>query len=200
MALLVTCGFARSLSGLTARLSACCSPRMPVVGSGSSRQGCVPSLQPALRYVNGTKGSGRQRAAPGKPRNSFPVDEASLSHFGIKRAVEFMHERYAKRLDLEEVAAKACLSKYHFSRLFHRIVDMSFQDYLIQIRGEKATQLLRQTPYLSLTRIAHRVGFGSLRNFEGQFKKLTGQSPSECRAGSEKKSARSFAKRARSRA
>ena len=104
----------------------------------------------------------------GKPRNSFPVDEASLSHPGIKRAVEFMHEHYAERLDLEKVAAEACLSKYHFSRLFHRMVDMSFQDCLIQIRGEKAKQLLRQTPYLSLTRIASRVGFGSLRNFEGQ--------------------------------
>ena len=140
------------------------------------------------------------QSAPGKPRNSFPVDEASLSHPGIKRAVEIMHERYAERLDLEEVAAEACLSKYHFSRLFHRIVDMSFQDYLIQIRGEKAKQLLRQTPYLSLTRIAYRVGFGSLRNFEGQFKKLTGQSPSDCRAGKRRESARSFAKRARSRA
>jgi len=79
-----------------------------------------------------------------------------------------MHARYAKRLELEEVAAEACLSRYHFSRLFHRMVDMSFQDYLIQIRGEQAKQLLRQTPYLSLTRIAYRVGFGSLRNFEGQ--------------------------------
>ncbi len=141
-----------------------------------------------------------QSAAHRKPRHSFPVDEASLSHPGIKRAVALMHKRYAKRLDLEEVAAEACLSKYHFSRLFHCLVDMSFQDYLIQIRGEKAKQLLRQTPYLSLTRIAHRVGFGSLRNFEGQFKKLTGQSPSECRAGKTGKSARSFAKRARSRA
>ena len=85
MALLVTCGVPRSLSGLTARLShgcvsafrplqryvwhtPCCSPRMPVVGSGSSRarrraasrppQGCVPCLRPALRHVTGTKGSG----------------------------------------------------------------------------------------------------------------------------------------------
>ena len=109
------------------------------------------------------------QSAPGKPPNSFPVDEASLSHFGIKRAVEFIQEHHhSATLDLEQAAAEACLSKYHFSRLFHRMVDMSFQDYLIQIRGEKAKQLLRQTPYLSLTRIAHRVGFGSLRNFEGQ--------------------------------
>ena len=61
MTLLVTCGVARLFSGLTARLSACCSPRMPVGGSGSSRQECFTSLQPALRYVNGTKDSGPGR-------------------------------------------------------------------------------------------------------------------------------------------
>ncbi len=131
--------------------------------------------------------------------SSFPVQEASLEHRGIKRAVEFIHERYTKRLGLDEVAAEACLSRYHFSRLFHRIVDMSFQDYLVWIRVEKAKQLLSQTPYLSLTRIAYRVGFGSLRNFEGQFKKVTSYCPSEYRARFEKRRARSFAKRARSR-
>ncbi len=121
------------------------------------------------------------RRTSGKPRRSFPVDEASLSHFGIKRAVEFIREHHSATLDLEQVAAEACLSKYHFSRLFHRMVGISYQDYLTQIRIEEAKQLLQQTPYLSFTRIAVRVGFGSLRNFEGQFKKVTSQSPSEYR-------------------
>ena len=110
-----------------------------------------------------------------------PVDETSLCHFGIKRAVEFIHEHHSATLDLEQAAAAACLSKYHFSRLFHRLVGISYQEYLTRIRVEDAKQLLKHTPYLSLTRIAVRVGLGSLRNFEGQFKKLTGQSPSEYR-------------------
>ena len=119
--------------------------------------------------------------APGKPSNSYPVDEASLSHFGIKRAVEFIQEHHSATLDLEQAAAEACLSKYHFSRLFHRMVGMPYQDYLTRVRIEEAKQLLKKTPYLSLSRIAVRVGLGSLRNFEGQFKKLTGQSPSDFR-------------------
>ena len=121
------------------------------------------------------------RRTPGKPRRSFPVDETSLPHFGIKRAVEFIHEHRSSPLDLEQVAAEACLSKYHFSRLFHRMVGIPYQDYLTRIRIEEAKQLLKQIPYLSFTRIAVRVGFRSLRNFEGQFKKLTGRSPSEYR-------------------
>ncbi len=137
--------------------------------------------------------------APGKPRNSFPVEEASLSHLGIQRAVEFIREHHSATLDLEQVAAEACMSKYHLSRLFHRMIGIPYQDYLTRIRIEEAKLLLKQTPYLSLTRIA-RVGFGSLRNFEGQFKKLTGQSPSEYRVGKRRKSARYYAKSAGSRA
>ena len=121
------------------------------------------------------------RRTPGKSRRSFPVDEASLPHVGIKRAVEFIHEHRSSPLDLEQAAAAACLSKYYFSRLFHRMVGMPYQEYLTRIRLDDAKQLLRQTPHLTLTRIAVRVGFGSLRNFEGQFKKLTGQSPSQYR-------------------
>ena len=94
---------------------------------------CAPSLRPELRYVNGTKGSGpaaerrvmTQRARR-KRRYSFPVDETSLSHLGIKRAVEFMQEHHSATLDLEQAATEACLSKYHFSRLFHRMVGMSY--------------------------------------------------------------------------
>ena len=119
--------------------------------------------------------------APGKRRYSFPVDKASLSHHGIRRAVDFIQEHHAATLDLEQTAAEACLSKYHFSRLFHRMVGMPYQDYLALVRIEEAKKLLKQTPHLPLTRIAVRVGFGTLRNLEGQFRKLTKQSPSEYR-------------------
>ncbi len=107
---------------------------------------------------------------PGKPSNRFPTDEASLPHLGIKRAVGFLQEHHSRKVNLEQVAAHACLSKYHLSRLFHRMVGMPYQDYLTRIRIEEAKQLLAQTPYLSLTCIAYRVGFGGLRNLEGQFK------------------------------
>lgn len=137
------------------------------------------------------------RRSPGRKRNPFLVDEDSLSHFGIKRTVEFIHEHHSATLDLEQAAAEACLSKYHFSRLFHRLVGMPYQDYVTRIRTEDAKKLLKQTPYLSLTSIAARVGLGSLRNFEGQFKKLTGRAPSEYRQIS-LVHARSFARRATS--
>lgn len=133
-----------------------------------------------------------------KQRDLFPVQETAFPHVAINRAVEFIDENHGRKLDLAQVAAHACLSKYHLSRLFHRMVGMSFQDYLIRVRVEQAKQLLTKTPYRSLTRIATQVGFGSLRNFEGQFKKVTRCCPSAYRARFEKQRARSFAKSARS--
>ena len=134
-----------------------------------------------------------------KAGSFLPVQAASLPHAGITRAVEFIQWHFSKILDLEQVAEKACLSKYHFSHLFHRTVGVSFQDYLIRVRVERAKQLLTETPYRSLTRIAIEVGFGSLRNFEGQFKKICECCPSAYRARFERTRARLFARSARSR-
>ena len=122
-----------------------------------------------------------------------PAQVPALPHAAIQRAVVFIQQNHSRKLELEEVAAHACLSKYHLSRLFHRIVGTSFQEYVIRVRVEKAKQLLTQTPYRSLTRIAAEAGFGSLRNLESHFKRLTGHCPSESRAKYEEKRARSRA-------
>ncbi len=95
--------------------------------------------------------------------------------------MEFIHLHYFERLYLEEAAAQACLSKYHFSRLFHQMVGVPYQDYLTTIRIQKAKEMLRQTPHSSVSRIALRVGFGSLRNCEGHFKRIAEQAPSRYR-------------------
>jgi xylan 1,4-beta-xylosidase len=114
-------------------------------------------------------------------RRSFFVQDALLSHFGIKRAVEFIHQHYQEKLSLAEIAAQACLSKYHFSRLFRRVVGIPYQEYVNVIRIEKAKELLTQTPYNTITQIGYEIGFGGLRNFESRFKKLTGCTPYEFR-------------------
>jgi YesN/AraC family two-component response regulator len=114
-------------------------------------------------------------------RRSTFVKDATLSHWGIKRAVEFIHQHYQEKLSLAEIAAQACLSKYYFSRLFHRVVGIPYQEYVNAVRIEKAKELLTQTPCSSITQIGYEIGFGGLRNFESHFKKLTGYTPYEYR-------------------
>jgi transcriptional regulator GlxA family with amidase domain len=96
--------------------------------------------------------------------------------------IEFIDHHYDEHLSLESVAEFACMSKYHFSRLFHHVVGVTFQDYLALLRVMKAEELMRQAPNRSVTRIALEVGFGSLRNMEKHFRSRVGLTPSEYRA------------------
>lgn len=160
-------------------------PDSPPAAEGSSGLE-VPSWSPA-----GQPGAGFLDTAEARP-SAHAVDDvhtgaprivaAFLPHPGLKRAVEFVDQHYAETLNLDHVAAQASLSKYHFSRLFRRLVGMTFQDYLTSIRVAKAKQLLERTPYVSVTEIAHEAGFGSLRNFETRFKRFAGVTPSHYRA------------------
>ena len=112
-----------------------------------------------------------------------PIEPLLLPHWGISRAVRFIHQHYSENLDLEDTAERAFLSKYHFSRLFHRVVGLTFQDYVTLTRIQKAKELLTEAPYRSVTGVAHEVGFGSLRNFEMHFKQFFDQTPSHYRGG-----------------
>ena len=74
-------------------------------------------------------------------------------------------------------AAELCnYSTYHFSRLFKRIYDESFTQYLASYRVERAKELLLQSG-LTVEDIAWRVGFSSTGYFCTVFKNVTGQQP-----------------------
>jgi transcriptional regulator GlxA family with amidase domain len=87
-----------------------------------------------------------------------------------------------RRLPLAEVAAIAHMSQFHFSRLFHRIVGVTFQDHLVRLRLRNAERLLRRDPSAPLRRVAALTGFGTLRNLQDHYVRVYGYPPSEERA------------------
>src|SRR6266850_2319970 len=54
-----------------------------------------------------------------------------------------MDESYDLPLDLAEISKQACLSRYHFLRLFRDTFDTTPHQYLIRRRIDKAKELLR---------------------------------------------------------
>ncbi len=119
---------------------------------------------------------------PSPPAIPSAASWASLPHPGIRRALSYIHAHYNRRLTLAEVASVAYMSQYHFSRLFHRIVGVRFQDYLVKLRVCKADEMLKRDPLAPLTRVAARTGLGTLRNLEHHYKRFFGHPPSEGRA------------------
>lgn len=117
-------------------------------------------------------------------RSHFTVRKAAqleLSRAGLvdrrlRRAIELMHDNYARELPLEEVAAAAYLSEFHFARLFKQITGLTPHVYLANVRIEKARRLLGETA-IPIIEIAAMVGYQSQSHFTKIFKSITGLTP-----------------------
>jgi AraC-like DNA-binding protein len=96
----------------------------------------------------------------------------------LRRARDHADRHYADPLDLEQLAAVAGLSKYHFHRLFAATYGRTPAAYLSERRIERAQDLLRATN-LTVTEICHAVGFTSLGSFSSTFRRIVGESPSD---------------------
>ncbi len=84
-------------------------------------------------------------------------------------------------LMLPQVAAAINMSKSRFSTVFSQYTGQTFTEYLIELRINKAKELLRTTSYKN-SRIADETGYNDSHYFSYIFKKNTGMTPSEYRS------------------
>jgi transcriptional regulator GlxA family with amidase domain len=94
----------------------------------------------------------------------------------IRRALDYVDDNYTGSISLKEMAGFACLSEYHFSRLFKKITGYSPYEYIIKYRVNKAKNLLKNTDK-TVEEIAEAVGFGSNSNFVRTFREVEGLTP-----------------------
>ncbi len=96
------------------------------------------------------------------------------------RARSFIDECYDLPIDLSEISKQACLSRYHFLRLFREAFETTPHQYLIQRRIDKAKELLISGRW-SVTDVCFEVGFESLGSFSTLFRRHAGLSPRDYR-------------------
>jgi len=94
----------------------------------------------------------------------------------VCNAKEFIDSSFTTSISLETISKEACLSQYHFLRLFKTIFKITPHQYIIKKRLEKASHLLMRTD-LPVTDICFDIGFESLSTFSWMFKKKFGISP-----------------------
>ena len=107
-----------------------------------------------------------------------PVTDALLPH--LRRAHDHIDRHYATALDLDQLAAVAGISKFHFARSFEAVYGLTPARYLTRRRIERAQDLLRGAN-LTVTEICVLVGFSSLGSFSSRFTQLTGETPTAYR-------------------
>lgn len=105
-------------------------------------------------------------------------DAKPHSHYRIQNAIKYISDNYSSKITLARVAAKACMSKYHFSRSFRKVTGTTYRDYLSECRIEKAKDLLIRCD-LPITEIAFAVGYTDMTHFARAFKKIAGLAPSQ---------------------
>lgn len=136
-------------------------------------------------------------------RNSRPISEASISRSltdilnsflfpasskenpavcikPVSDSLSYINEHFHEPLSLEQLAAKAGLSLYHFTRIFAKETGFTPHQYLINTRLSAAKFLLKSSE-ASVKDIGFSTGFHSESSFCSTFKKHTGITPSQYR-------------------
>lgn len=107
------------------------------------------------------------------------------------RLIESIKTQIVTLLQAPEQTGKVKLSDYlgrrlhhdyaHLSNLFSSVEGVTIEQYFIGQRIEKVKEYLVYDE-LTLTEIAFRLGFSSVAHLSRQFKKITGQTPSQFKA------------------
>lgn len=121
----------------------------------------------------------------------FSLLYAILYNLSLKDNISdtYMHENLIKKgisiieeteLKINEVAANLGISDCYFRRIFKEYTDKTPNQYRLEYKIKKASQLITETT-LSITEIAEMLCFSDIYHFSKEFKKRTGQTPSEYR-------------------
>lgn len=94
----------------------------------------------------------------------------------LERTVRYIEDNFTDTLYLDKLARNACLSKYHFCRVFKLYVGMTPMEFITFVRIERARMLLARPDY-NITEVAHKTGFNNASDFSKKFKHLTGITP-----------------------
>jgi AraC-like DNA-binding protein len=94
----------------------------------------------------------------------------------LTRAREFMDDCYAAPLTLEDISREACISPYHFLRLFREAFKKTPHQYLTERRISAAKEMLQTKP-ITVTDVCFEVGYESLGSFVTLFHRHVGYTP-----------------------
>ena len=111
----------------------------------------------------------------------IPMVESSSKQTALMGdIVEYIEKNYKKTLSLASMAEALGYEYCYFSKVFHRLFSMNFNDYINIYRFNEACAMLNETD-MTVTEVSYESGFQSIRSFNNTFKRLAGVSPSEYR-------------------
>jgi len=114
-----------------------------------------------------------------KRLNAIEAKKASTKEELYRRltvSIEWMNDNVEEKLSLGEIAAVACLNKFHFLSGFKAVYNTTPIQYYRELKLKRAYTLLEnQNP---VSEVCYRLGFESVGSFSNLFKRRYGFPPS----------------------
>lgn len=98
----------------------------------------------------------------------------------VMLAANYIHSCFDADVSLDKLATVACLSKFHFLRLFREVTGLTPYAFVLRKRAHVASRLIASTG-MSFDEIAMQVGFTTRSSLFRQMRRWLRQSPGELR-------------------
>lgn len=108
------------------------------------------------------------------------VQSSKMSDYYIKEAINYIEQNFQNNITIEDIAAVCGINRSYFGKIFRNSIGRSPQEFLMNYRMVKATELLKLTS-LSIAEIGSAVGYENQLHFSRAFKTIYGISPREWR-------------------
>jgi AraC-like DNA-binding protein len=110
--------------------------------------------------------------------HALPIVLPSSTNERIQPVLQYLNLHVDEPLTLSSVSRQFGFSERTLSRLFQATMDISFLQYIKQLRVVKAVGMMLQKD-VTLTEIAYKTGYNSLSAFSNAFYQITNKRPSE---------------------
>lgn len=94
----------------------------------------------------------------------------------VARAMQYIDTHLCEPITVTHLATAACMSRFHFARVFRDVVGASPMEYLRRRRIERAQALLREGRH-KISQIASELCFFDQSHFVRSFRHATGCTP-----------------------
>ena len=103
-----------------------------------------------------------------------------LQDYYIKEAITYIEQNFQNDISVVDIANRLGINRSYFGKIFKQTLKQTPQEFLINYRMIKATELLRLTK-MSIGDISKSVGYENQLHFSRAFKKIYNISPREWR-------------------
>ena len=108
------------------------------------------------------------------------ISSGKMSDYYIKEAMNYIEQNFQNDISIEEIASVCGINRSYLGKIFKSSIGHSPQEFLMNYRMIKATELLKLTS-LSIADIGSAVGYENQLHFSRAFKNIYGVSPREWR-------------------